>query len=239
MTWHGESLVGFDLETTGTEPLEARIVTAAVVEVRGGEVVRQRTWLADPGIRIPAQASAVHGISSERAAAEGRPAPEVAGEIAGILGAYWTRGVPVVAYNAPFDLTLLSAELRRYGLPPLGPVGPVIDPYTIDRAVDRYRRGKRTLEAVCAEYGVVLDTAHEAGADALAAVRVATAIAERHTSVAGLTPALLHERQIGWYAEWAADFQKFLRKKGNADAVIDGVWPLREPATEPSARATP
>ncbi|MFD4814623.1 exonuclease domain-containing protein, partial [Streptomyces sp. NPDC058418] len=130
MTWYGEPLVGFDLETTGTEPLEARIVTAAVVEVQGGEVIRQRSWLADPGIRIPAQASAVHGISSERAAAEGRPAPDVAAEIAQVLSEYWARGVPVVAYNAPFDLTLLSAELRRHGLPPLGPIGPVIDPYT-------------------------------------------------------------------------------------------------------------
>lgn len=102
MTWHGEPLVGFDLETTGTEPLEARIVTAAVVEVQDGEVMGQRTWLADPGIRIPAQASAVHGISSERAAAEGRPAREVAGEIAQVLAGYWARGVPVVAYNAPF-----------------------------------------------------------------------------------------------------------------------------------------
>lgn len=85
MTWHGEPLAGFDLETTGTEPLEARIVTAAVVEVRGGEVIRQRTWLADPGIRIPAQASAVHGISSERAASEGRPARDVVAEIAQVL----------------------------------------------------------------------------------------------------------------------------------------------------------
>lgn len=229
MTWYGEPLVGFDLETTGTEPLEARIVTAAVVEVQGGEVIRQRSWLADPGIRIPAQASAVHGISSERAAAEGRPAPDVAAEIAHVLSEYWARGVPVVAYNAPFDLTLLCAELRRHGLPPLGPIGPVIDPYTIDRAVDRYRRGKRTLEAVCEEYGVVLGTAHDAGADALGAVRVATAIASRHGSVAALTPAQLHERQIRWYADWATDFQQFLRKKGNADAVVDPVWPLREP----------
>ncbi|MFJ1748379.1 3'-5' exonuclease [Streptomyces sp. NPDC088116] len=229
MTWHGEPLAGFDLETTGTEPLEARIVTAAVVEVRGGEVIRQQTWLADPGIRIPAQASAVHGISSERAAAEGRPARDVVAEIAQVLSGYWARGVPVVVYNAPFDLTLLSAELRRHGLPPLESVGPVIDPYTIDRAVDRYRRGKRTLEAVCAEYGVVLDTAHDAGADALAAVRVGAAIAERHASVAALAPAELHERQVDWYADWAADFQEFLRKKGNADAVIDAGWPLREP----------
>ncbi|MFC9424150.1 3'-5' exonuclease [Streptomyces sp. NPDC056987] len=230
MTWHGETLVGFDLETTGTEPLEARIVTAAVVEVKGGEVIRERSWLADPGIRIPAQASAVHGISSERAASEGRPAREVAGEIAEVLRGHWARGVPVVAYNAPFDLTLLAAELRRHGLPELGPVGPVIDPYTIDRAVDKYRRGKRNLEAVCGEYGVVLDAAHDAGADALAAARVATAIAERHASVAALTPAQLHERQIVWYEEWAVDFQRFLRRKGNTDAVVDAGWPLREPA---------
>ncbi|WP_405610130.1 MULTISPECIES: hypothetical protein [unclassified Streptomyces] len=38
MGWHGEPLVGFDLETTGTEPLEARIVTAAVIAVRDGAV---------------------------------------------------------------------------------------------------------------------------------------------------------------------------------------------------------
>ncbi|WP_406730650.1 3'-5' exonuclease [Streptomyces sp. NBC_01794] len=234
MAWHGEPLVGFDLETTGTEPLEARIVTAAIVGVRPGEPVRRRGWLADPGIRIPAQASAIHGISSERATAEGRPAREVADEIAQALTGYWAQGVPVVAYNAAFDLTLLTAELRRHDLPSLTdrlsgrPIGPVIDPYTIDRAVDRYRKGKRTLEAVCVEYGVVLDAAHDASADALAAVRVARAIAERHGPVAALTPAELHERQIGWYAEWATDFQRFLREKGSADAVVDASWPLRE-----------
>ncbi|MFE5964107.1 3'-5' exonuclease [Streptomyces sp. NPDC056463] len=237
MAWHGEELVGFDLETTGTEPLEARIVTASVVGVHGGRVVRQRDWLADPGIRIPAQASAIHGISSERAAAEGRPVVEVADEIAETLTGYWTRGVPVVAYNASFDLTLLSAELRRHGLPSLSerlggaPIGPVVDPYTIDRAVDRYRRGKRTLEAVCAEYGVVLDAAHQAAADALAAVRVAVAIAERHARVAALTPAELHERQIDWYRTWAEDFQEFLRRKGTPEAVVDPSWPLRELAS--------
>ena len=234
MSWHLEPLVGFDLETTGTEPREARIVTAAIVELRGADVVGRRSWLADPGIRIPAQASAVHGISSERAAAEGRPAAEVADEIAETLAGHWRRSVPVIAYNAAFDLTLLAAELRRHQLPSLSDrldgaaIGPVVDPYTIDRSVDRYRKGKRTLEAVCAEYGVVLESAHDAGADALAAARVAVAIAERHPQVARLEPAELHDRQIRWYAEWAADFQQFLRKKGTADAVIDGSWPLRE-----------
>lgn len=149
-------------------------------------------------------------------------------------------GVPVVAYNAAFDLTLLAAELRRHALPSLRErlggldPAPVIDPYTIDRSVDRYRRGKRNLEAVCREYGVRLDAAHDATADALAAARLACAIADRHPKVAALGPADLHRRQIEWYAEWAADFQSFLRRKGDATAVVDGTWPLRESAGEPA-----
>ncbi|CAM5743158.1 3'-5' exonuclease OS=Streptomyces alboniger OX=132473 GN=CP975_28455 PE=4 SV=1 [Streptomyces alboniger] len=238
MGWHRELLIGFDLETTGTDPREARIVTGAVIEVRAGQTLGRREWLADPGVEIPAEAVAVHGISNERAATEGRPADAVAEAIADVLVTYWKTGVPVVAYNAAFDLTLLSAELRRHGLPSLRErlggldPAPVVDPYTIDRWADRYRRGKRNLEAVCEEYGVVLESAHDASADALAAARLAGAIAERHAKIAALGPAELHRRQIEWYAEWAADFQSFLRRKGDADAVVDGAWPFRELADE-------
>lgn len=234
MGWHRELLIGFDLETTGTDPREARIVTGAVIEVRAGETLGRREWLADPGVEIPAEAVAVHGISNERAAADGRPAAEVADAIAAVLVSYWLSGVPVVAYNATFDLTLLSAELHRHCLPSLrerlggAEPAPVIDPYTIDRSVDRYRKGKRNLEAVCTEYGVRLESAHDATSDALAAARLATAIADRHPKLAAFGPAELHRRQVEWYAQWAADFQKFLRKKGETDAVVDGVWPLRE-----------
>ncbi|MFE1249597.1 3'-5' exonuclease [Streptomyces sp. NPDC058735] len=234
MGWHRELLIGFDLETTGTDPREARIVTGAVVEVSGGESMGRREWLADPGVPIPEDAVAVHGISNERAAAEGGPADQVADALADVLTTYWKAGVPVVAYNATFDLTLLTAELRRHGLPSLrdrlggADPAPVIDPYTIDRRVDRYRRGKRNLEAVCAEYGVVLGTAHDALADALAAARLACAIADRHPKIAALGPAALHRSQIEWYAQWAADFQSFLRGKGDATALVDGAWPLRE-----------
>jgi DNA polymerase-3 subunit epsilon len=237
MGWHRQLLIGFDLETTGTDPREARIVTGAVIEVRDGEPVGHREWLADPGMEIPEEAVAVHGITNARAVAEGRPADQVADAIADVLVSYWRTGVPVVAYNAAFDLTLLAAELRRHALPSLRDrlgtdPAPVIDPYTIDRSVDRYRRGKRNLEAVCGEYGVALDSAHDASADALAAARLARAIAQRHPKVAALGPAELHRRQIEWYAEWAADFQAFLRRKGNPEAVVDATWPLRESAQE-------
>ena len=233
MGWHRELLIGFDLETTGTDPCEARIVTGAVIEVKDGQPLGRREWLADPGVEIPADAVAVHGISSERAAAEGRPADQVADAIADVLAGYWNTGVPVVAYNAAFDLTLLSAELRRHGLASLRErlggrePAPVIDPWTIDREVERYRPGKRNLEAVCAEYGIAVGQAHDASADALAAARLAWAIACRHGKIAELAPAELHRRQAEWYAAWAADFQEFLRGKGDAGAVVDGQWPMR------------
>jgi DNA polymerase-3 subunit epsilon len=102
MGWHRDLLVGFDLETTGTDPLTARIVTAAVTEVRDGEPVRHREWLVDPGVPIPEEATAVHGISTDRAAADGRPAVEAVAEIADALAGHWAAGVPVVVYNAPF-----------------------------------------------------------------------------------------------------------------------------------------
>ncbi|RLV09934.1 DNA polymerase III subunit epsilon [Streptomyces griseocarneus] len=236
MGWHQDLLIGFDLETTGTDPAEARIVTAAVVETKGGEVTGRREWLADPGVPVPAEAAAVHGITTERAAL-GRPAREVVEEVADTLVAHWSAGAPVVAYNASFDLSLLAAELRRHGLPPLAErlggaaagrtTGPVVDPYTMDRALDRYRRGKRTLEAVCEVYGVVLDGAHEAGADALAAVRVARALAERHPRIAEASLWSLHDDQVRWYADWATDFEQWLRRKGDADAAVDPHWPLR------------
>ncbi|MCL2554746.1 MAG: 3'-5' exonuclease [Actinomycetia bacterium] len=231
MAWHEDLLVGFDLETTGTDPRQARIVTAAVTEVKSGEPVRHRAWLADPGVPIPAETTAIHGVSTQRAAAEGRPAPEVVAEVADAVRGHWAAGVPVVVYNAPFDLTLLDEELKRYALPSLVPPGtspgPVIDPLVLDRALDRYRRGKRTLEAACQVYGVALDGAHDAGVDALAAVRVARALALRFPELAEADLADLQSRQATWYATWAEDFSAWLTRKGSPDPSVDPSWPLR------------
>ncbi|OIV35585.1 DNA polymerase III subunit epsilon [Mangrovactinospora gilvigrisea] len=236
-SWHRGLLVGFDLETTGTDPAEARIVSAAVVEVKAGETASRREWLVDPGVPIPADAARIHGITDDRARAAGHPPAAVLEELAQLIAAHWSEGTPVVAFNAVFDLTLLSAELARHGLASLEerragrPVGPVLDPMTIDRAVDKYRRGSRTLTACCKEYGVALDHAHAAGADALAAVLLLEAIAERHGGVAELTAEQLHEQQVDWYAEWARGYQEWLRRGKAPDAVVDASWPLRPAPT--------
>ncbi len=233
MSWWKEPLVGFDLETTGTDPAESRIVTAALVDTLGGRIEQVTNWLIDPGVPIPAEAAAIHGITDEEVRAKGRQAAEAVEEIARALCARLELGRPVVAFNAPFDLSLLDAELRRYGLPGLaerlgGAVTPVVDALVIDRSVDKYRKGSRTLQHVCSVYGVELADAHEAGSDALAAVRVAVALGERYpTQVGDLTPSELHEKQAGWYRDWAEGLQTWLRKGKDAEAVVDQRWPLR------------
>ncbi|MFJ6777507.1 exonuclease domain-containing protein [Kitasatospora sp. NPDC091257] len=182
---------------------------------------------------IPAEAAAIHGIGDEVARSKGRPAKEAVEEIAAALCERIAAGRPVVAFNAPFDLSLLDAELRRHGLATLAerlgrPVGPVLDALVIDRAVDKYRKGSRTLQRVCELYGVELTDAHEAGSDALAAVRVAVALAGRYPAEVGaLEPAELHRRQIDWYRQWAEGLQAWLRRGKDPQAVVDPRWPAR------------
>jgi len=219
----------FDLETTGVDTDTARIVSAciAVLDTEGAVVARW-DWLADPGIEIPDGAAAVHGITTERARALGRPAAEVVAEIAQTLRVVFGLGMPVVVYNAPYDLTLLDRECRRHHLAPLAEPTPVIDPLVIDKAVDRYRKGKRTLEVTSLLYGVALDDAHDAGSDAIAAGRVAQALLRAYPDDLDVSLADLHGRQQVWYAEQAASFADYIRRtKGDDGYVADTSWPLR------------
>jgi DNA polymerase-3 subunit epsilon len=231
VSWHLGRLASFDTESTGLDLEADRIVTAAVILVGGGQPTQTHTWLADPGVNIPEQATAVHGITSERARAEGRPAPMVLAELSALLADQIADGVPIVAMNASFDFTLLDRELARHGLPSLleqaeyrEPL--VIDPYVIDKGVDKYRKGKRKLVNLAQHYGVPLseDDAHDAGADALAAARVAYKLAARHPKLQG-PAAGLHNRQETWAREQAASLQAHFRKTDPA-AVVEGAWPL-------------
>ena len=159
-----DTLGVFDLETTGIDVETSRIVSAHVgVLNAAGDLVEEWNWLANPGVEIPAGASDVHGITTERARAEGRPAAEVIAEIIDVLTSLFNRGLAVTIYNAPYDLSLLHNEALRYNLAPLIEPAPIIDPLVLDRVVDRWRKGKRTLEAAAVVYGVDLVDAHDVG----------------------------------------------------------------------------
>jgi DNA polymerase-3 subunit epsilon len=223
-----DTLGVFDLETTGIDVQTSRIVSAHVgVLDAAGNLVEEWNWLANPGVEIPEQASAVHGITTERARADGRPAAEVVREIIEVLTSLFDRGLAVTIYNAPYDLSLLYHEALRYGLMPLGEPAPIIDPLVLDKAIDRYRKGKRTLEAAALVYGVSLLDAHDASADAVAAGRIAQAMAKLHPAELAIEAQLLHLRQIDWCAEQSADFQDYMRRTHNPDFTTSGLWPVR------------
>ncbi|GAA1342090.1 3'-5' exonuclease [Arthrobacter roseus] len=221
--WHELPRAAFDLETTGQDPLEARIVTASVVLVNGrGDVLQHHEWLANPGIPIPDEAANIHGVNTATASASGAPADEVAGEICAILGGMFTADIPVMAFNACYDFTVLSRECGRHSQATITSM-PVIDPYILDKQMDRYRRGKRTLTALSELYGVPHDNAHTSAADVMATLGVASALAEKYPELHG-DATELHHKQTGWASQQAASFQEYLRRK-NPSAVIDGSWP--------------
>lgn len=235
--WHLRPLAAFDLETTGVDLEQDRIVTAAVIETAAdGTPSTEWSWLVDPGVPIPAEAAAIHGISTERAAAEGLPAADAIARITDVLEKILASGTPLVIMNAPFDLTILDRECRRHGVVPLSDrlseLGPILDPLVLDKHVDRYRKGKRNLEALCTHYQLRHGGAHEASADAAAAAAVTRSIGRATPRLARMPLSELHDLQVRAAAEQAASFEAYLRRIGRTNARIDPAWPL-SPIREP------
>ena len=234
--WTDLPWLGFDTETTGIHPSKDRLVTAAVVLRRGGarpyEDDLVRTWLADPGVDIPERATQVHGITTEYARTNGHPIGEVLDQVAATLVDHWSRGYPVVAFNATYDISLMEAELSRHGLATLTQrlgcsPAPVIDPLVIDRKLDRFRKGKKTLVSMAPAYGVTAEeNAHTAEVDVAMTLDVLGGMARKHAEHIGdLSAPELHQWQVKAHIEWADDFEAFLHKQGK-DSRISRAWPV-------------
>ena len=240
MSWRDRPLAGFDIESSGLDVETVSIVTACVGIVWPGSAWGRVNWLLKQDQPIPAEATAVHGITTEQANTDGMDHATGVREIRDALYTYWAKDAIVVAYNAPYDLTLLDRELRRIGEPGLDIRGPVIDPLVCDKALDTYRKGSRKLIDTCAHYGIPLDAddAHGAEPDALAATRLAWKLAPQLPVDDGELMAW----QAQAYAKQRASFAQYLRrqrKHAEADQVeLTSGWPLVQPTlTVPGRKA--
>ena len=227
--WVSEELLGFDFETTGVDRFHDVPVSFALVRVVGGTVVERSCGLVDPGREIPAGATAVHGISSEHARRWGQPLADAITLVADAILDASVRGVPVVGMKLDYDLTMLDAQMHQLcgvGLGRLGWCGPVLDGLVLDRHFDRYRKGRRTLVDLCANYGVLMANAHDASADAEASVRIVRAMTLRFPRLGEMPCEVLHRRQIRWHREWAESFDEYRRDQGKPGLCRDDfVWP--------------
>ncbi|WP_082555923.1 exonuclease domain-containing protein [Aeromicrobium sp. Root472D3] len=219
--WHQAPLASLDFETTGVDPLTDRVLSYALLGDRGDDV----TGLVDAGVEIPPASAAVHGLTAEVLA--GAPSSvEAIARIAAWVQDLVDRGVGLVVYNAAYDLTMLRAEAERWGVgQPDWQRLLVVDPYVVDWGIERGGLGPRRLTDVAAYYGVPLDHAHDATADARAAREIAHEIGRRHPAVASGTLADLMDRQRGWFADRADDWNDYARRVGRSLDDPQG-WPL-------------
>lgn len=216
----------FDLETTGLDLTTSRIVTAcvAIIDARGELEAEPLELLVNPGIEIPAAAAAVHGISTEHAREHGIE-PEIAiTKLIHSLSEAISNEIPLLAFNAPYDFTILMNEANRHLVQGFEPV-PVIDPLVLDRKVNKFRKGKRNLGVLTADYGVKLTDAHNSTADAIAAGRLAQAMARKYPEL-NLPAIELHNLQKIWSDEQSLDFAKFMKSQ-RPDFEPELGWPIR------------
>jgi DNA polymerase-3 subunit epsilon len=228
--WAMGEVLGFDFETTGVDRFHDVPVSYALVTVVAGQLVATSSGLVDPGREIPAGATAVHGITSERARTEGMPLRDAVELITETVVSASRRGVPLVGMKLDYDLTILDHQSRRFtgrGLSERGWRGPVLDAVVLDRHHDRYRKGSRTLGALCAHYGICIENAHDAAADAVASAQVICALASRFTELGEAEPEILHQAQIGWHKEWAESYDEWRLGRGMPPMDRrDFFWPV-------------
>lgn len=228
--WPDLPFLCLDTETTGVDPLNDRIVQVAAVIVRADYTVvgppSRYEAIVNPGRDIPAGAAEVHGISTERAKAEGVEPREALNQVAYLVHQAVISEWPVVIYNARFDWPLLLAEADRHGVD-FPAAAFILDPFILDKLADKWRKGKRRLTNVAEHYGIELgDDAHDASADAIAAGRVMRAILTRHPDLAEQTPAGITLRQVHGHEADRQSFADYMRRNVDANFRSAAGWPI-------------
>jgi DNA polymerase-3 subunit epsilon len=161
----------FDLETTGIDVSKDRIVEISIFKVFPNGTTESKTWLVNPTIPIPAQASAVHGITNEKVANE-PTFNELASQVHNMI-----KDSDLGGFNSDrFDIPLLAEELLRAGVD-----FDMKNRVSIDVQTIFHKKEERTLSAAYKFYcNASLENAHSAEADTIATYEVLKAQLDRY-----------------------------------------------------------
>ncbi len=223
MTWLDEPMLALDTETTSPDPETARVVQVCVGHSSKPGDWKPLTMLVNPGVPIPADATAVHHITDEDVQAEGVDPESALATVWQQLDRAASYRTPVVAHHAAFDLTLLDRESRRHlgcGLPG-GLI--VLDTLCLFRRFD-WRTGGRSLTKLAERHGITFP-AHDAGADALACLRLLHILADLNDLLPLIEPEVLHRAQAGWWVAQQDAAEAHAQGNGTPFARQDH-WPL-------------
>ncbi len=206
--WFDLPLAVVDVETTGFNPQEDRIIEIGIIHFHRGQVTDSWGQLVNPGRPIPPAVQTLTGIR-DMDVAQSPPFADVAAETARRL-----KGRGIVAYNLSFDRGFIKAELERVGLP-WPDDAPTFDPLIFARQF--LREGSKKLGKVAEKLGINLAEAHRAVDDATTAGLVLFAFQDK-------LPARLHDLQVlqaQWDRQQSQETMNWRSKRPNNDAWMD------------------
>lgn len=204
---------GLDLETTGLVLEKDRIVELAVVRVEADGRRVEFSTLVNPGIPIPAEATALHGISDEDVA----DAPTLEQLLPTLRDLLWNLRALAVFNGRRFDVPFLAENLMRMGVTddPFAGV-PVVDARDLDMLLR-----PRDLKGVHAAWTgkAEMPGAHHAVADVLATLEALGFMLAR-PELAGLTPAQLADAALPESERGALDPWGWFRRDAQGRVVF-------------------
>ena len=161
----------FDLESTGTNVTKDRIVEISILKIYPDGEKESRTWLVNPEIPIPAETTAIHGISDEMVA-EKPTFKELSPKVQEMM-----KDSDLAGYNSnKFDIPMLAEEFLRAGID-----WDMSKKYAVDVQNIFHRMEQRTLSAAYKFYCQKdLENAHSAEADVLATYEILEAQIDRY-----------------------------------------------------------
>ena len=156
----GKIFVAFDLETTGLDFRQDKIVEIGAVKFDNKGPIAGFSTLINPGIPMPAEAGRVNKITDEML--KGKPTmDEVFPDFL-----FFIHNTVLAAHNAPFDCGFINEKLKNSPASPFPTLpNPVIDTLVFSR--ERFP-GKRSysLSNLAAEINIPVQNAHRGENDA-------------------------------------------------------------------------
>ena len=156
-------IIFFDLETTGINIAKDRIVEISILKIFPNGNKESKTWLVNPEMEIPKEASDIHGITNERVVTE-----PTFNELA-LAVSEMIEGCDLAGFNSNrFDIPLLAEEMLRANVD-----FDMDDRVAVDVQVIFHKKEERTLSAGYKFYcEKSLENAHSAEADTMATYEI-------------------------------------------------------------------
>ncbi|MEI6805235.1 MAG: 3'-5' exonuclease [Myxococcaceae bacterium] len=193
-----------DTETTGLDPASNRVIEIAWVLFENRKEIASDARLCSIPESVPEEIAALTGINSSMLIDQ-KAFPE---HIDSFLEAA-SKAAFIVAYNANFDRQFIEAEFERAGKSM--PQFTWVDPCVYIREFDRYQKGKKLSDAA-ARWGVSLNGAHRALADAKAAGHLLLKLMP-HLKASSLSE--LISLQNNWQQDQERQYKAYAARKGS------------------------